>query len=75
MFAVLVPGDVRWLYLQSIKPELNQDVTQQIKDAGEELFQAALAKDPTLTREIFMFEAASERWFQDRIKSSILLLV
>ncbi|MCB1695877.1 MAG: molybdopterin-dependent oxidoreductase [Halioglobus sp.] len=52
------------LYLQSIKPELNQDVTQQIKDAGEELFQAALAKDPTLTREIFMFEAASEGGFK-----------
>lgn len=46
------------LFMQSSKPGMTQEITRQIKAAGDEQFQLALAQDPTLTREIFMFENA-----------------
>ena len=48
------------LFLQSMKPQTGQQVTEEMFRAAEESTQAALAEDPTLTREILLAQAASE---------------
>src|ERR1019366_6637255 len=41
-------------YLQSMKPRAGQQVTEEMFRAEEQRIQAALAEDPTLTREILL---------------------
>jgi DMSO reductase family type II enzyme molybdopterin subunit len=47
-------------YLQSMKPRAGQQVTEEMFRAEEQRIQAALAEDPTLTREILLAQSASE---------------